>query len=177
MKRIDRSAREGVISSIIAVCYARSFCSVLLPRARRKQEEKSMTVVGFEPTPQVTSTWNWRLRPLGHTVCRSLMKHRYFNWTSLRRCNKHPNCMSIFSLVWWIIPIASIENSLFNRKNVTRRPIIQESNLVPQNFRGQTSDWITFAWTFINKIPHLSLSSNWVLTHRLLTSNKAFEYN
>lgn len=28
-----------------------------------------MTAVGFEPTPFRTSALNWRLRPLGQTVC------------------------------------------------------------------------------------------------------------
>ena len=33
-----------------------------------------MTAVGFEPTPFRTGTWNQRLRPIGHTVLRSLTR-------------------------------------------------------------------------------------------------------
>ena len=33
-----------------------------------------LTAVGFEPTPFRTGTWNQRLRPIGHTVLRSLTR-------------------------------------------------------------------------------------------------------
>ena len=40
----------------------------------RDYDAHLLTAVGFEPTPFRTGTWNQRLRPIGHTVLRSLTR-------------------------------------------------------------------------------------------------------
>ena len=72
------SAGRIYIFSLLSFCSSR--CSV-------ESLKRNLTVVGFEPTPQVTSTWNWRLRPLGHTVWYTEMKTTYFIWTASHRGN------------------------------------------------------------------------------------------
>ncbi len=67
--------RQAMGGGIVRRRFFFSFCSLC---CFIETQKRSLTVVGFEPTPQVTSTWNWRLRPLGHTVSIAQMKCLYF---------------------------------------------------------------------------------------------------
>ena len=68
-------------------------------------KKRLMSRVGFEPTPsERTTTWTWRLRPLGHLDCLFGLRSVLFAWRGSSSCFSPPPPSLLFSVSFHFFP-------------------------------------------------------------------------